>query len=291
VRFSSHEAQERHCLRRRRGPGDTAGSQHPARPGHPPHRGRGEEVRAPAEGRNRPGQGERPVHRPAHQPPRLRRDDHLGDLQGPLADRAVLQGAQAESEGQDLRGHQRERAAHPDLDSTHRPAADQVDEAPVPGGLVPVPDGRRPSLEPLCLPRFAGLVGRPGLMGRRSTADNAAQPVDPGYWTADLTRRGDLNREYGLKRREIQQPRDGSGQIRAVLDSSVARYRKAIDEIGVLRGVIPICCECKKIRVDEKSWERIDTYISAHSEVRFSHGFCEDCMRKLYPEEVDSVLE
>ena len=60
--------------------------------------------------------------------------------------------------------------------------------------------------------------------------------------------------------------------------------QRALDEIKTLRGIIPICANCKKIRDDDDSWQRIEEYISAHSEAVFSHGICPDCVKKLYPD-------
>ncbi len=61
------------------------------------------------------------------------------------------------------------------------------------------------------------------------------------------------------------------------------RLEKAQKEIKVLRGIIPICASCKKIRDDEGYWQQVEAYISEHSEAMFSHGICPDCMEKLYP--------
>lgn len=58
----------------------------------------------------------------------------------------------------------------------------------------------------------------------------------------------------------------------------------ALDEIKTLRGIIPICSHCKKIRDDEGYWEQIEAYISDHSEAQFSHGICPDCAQELYPD-------
>ncbi|MCF8129170.1 MAG: response regulator [Deltaproteobacteria bacterium] len=60
--------------------------------------------------------------------------------------------------------------------------------------------------------------------------------------------------------------------------------QRALDEIKTLRGIIPICSSCKKIRDDDDSWQRIEKYISAHSEAVFSHSICPDCAKKLYPD-------
>ena len=59
---------------------------------------------------------------------------------------------------------------------------------------------------------------------------------------------------------------------------------QALREIKVLRGFIPICASCKKIRNDQGYWQEVEAYIQKHSDARFSHGFCQDCMKKLYPE-------
>jgi PAS domain S-box-containing protein len=52
----------------------------------------------------------------------------------------------------------------------------------------------------------------------------------------------------------------------------------------VLRGFIPICASCKKIRDDKGDWQQIETYIQDRSEAQFSHSVCTDCMKKLYPD-------
>jgi len=58
------------------------------------------------------------------------------------------------------------------------------------------------------------------------------------------------------------------------------KLQKALDEIKTLHGIIPICSYCKKIRDDKGAWERIEEYISNHSEAQFSHGICPECYKK-----------
>jgi len=60
--------------------------------------------------------------------------------------------------------------------------------------------------------------------------------------------------------------------------------KDSIETIKTLRGLIPICASCKKIRDDKGYWNQIETYIQKHSEAEFSHGICPECARKLYPE-------
>ena len=57
---------------------------------------------------------------------------------------------------------------------------------------------------------------------------------------------------------------------------------EALEEVKTLKGIIPICCYCKKIRDDDGYWENVADYISKHSEAEFSHGICPDCMEKHY---------
>jgi len=58
----------------------------------------------------------------------------------------------------------------------------------------------------------------------------------------------------------------------------------ALAEVKTLSGLLPICASCQKIRNDKGYWDRIETYIQAHTEATFSHSLCPDCARKLYPD-------
>ena len=60
------------------------------------------------------------------------------------------------------------------------------------------------------------------------------------------------------------------------------QLEQALKEVKVLRGLIPICFSCKKIRDDQGYWHTIEAYIQAHSEVDFSHGLCPECMDKRF---------
>jgi PAS domain S-box-containing protein len=67
--------------------------------------------------------------------------------------------------------------------------------------------------------------------------------------------------------------------------------RKALSEVKKLSGFLPICASCKKIRDDKGYWSEVERYIGEHSEAQFSHSICPDCMRKLYPDFADQILE
>ena len=60
--------------------------------------------------------------------------------------------------------------------------------------------------------------------------------------------------------------------------------KKALAEIKVLRGIIPICANCKKIRDDKGYWHQVETYISKNTDALFSHALCSECITKLYPD-------
>lgn len=62
------------------------------------------------------------------------------------------------------------------------------------------------------------------------------------------------------------------------------RLQKALDEVKTLRGIIPICANCKQIRDDKGFWNEVEKYVSAHTNAEFSHGICPQCMKELYPE-------
>jgi hypothetical protein len=69
------------------------------------------------------------------------------------------------------------------------------------------------------------------------------------------------------------------------------KLEKALSEIKTLQGIVPICAKCKKIRDDKGYWKQLEEYMGTHLDAEFSHGLCPDCMRELYPEVAEKVLE
>ncbi len=61
-------------------------------------------------------------------------------------------------------------------------------------------------------------------------------------------------------------------------------------EVKRLSGLLPICAHCKKVRDDAGYWHQVEMYVMERADVQFSHGICPDCVRKLYPEIADKVL-
>jgi PAS domain S-box-containing protein len=68
--------------------------------------------------------------------------------------------------------------------------------------------------------------------------------------------------------------------VTARVDAQEALRLKLEHEIKTLKGIIPICSYCKKIRSDKDSWQQLEAYITEHSEALFSHGICPSCYEK-----------
>lgn len=77
-----------------------------------------------------------------------------------------------------------------------------------------------------------------------------------------------LNRQVAERTRELQ--------------ASNKKLREALSEIKALQGIIPICSKCKKVRDDQGFWQQVESYISNHSEAKFSHAICPECMKEYY---------
>ncbi len=67
------------------------------------------------------------------------------------------------------------------------------------------------------------------------------------------------------------------------LKKTISELQSALNEIKTLKGMLPICSTCKKIRDDQGYWNQIEAYIMAHSEAEFTHSICPECIKKLYP--------
>jgi PAS domain S-box-containing protein len=67
----------------------------------------------------------------------------------------------------------------------------------------------------------------------------------------------------------------------------IRELNETLAQVRSLRGLLPICASCKKIRDEKGHWQALETYISGHSEAEFSHSICPSCAQRLYPEFVD----
>lgn len=76
-----------------------------------------------------------------------------------------------------------------------------------------------------------------------------------------------------------------------LLNEKNQALERALSEIKTLRSILPMCSHCRKVRDDEGVWERLEAYVSDHTDTRFSHGLCPDCLRALYPDDADEIIE
>jgi hypothetical protein len=68
-----------------------------------------------------------------------------------------------------------------------------------------------------------------------------------------------------------------------LVDRTAQQTRTSMREVKILRGLLPICSFCKKIRKENNIWEHIEQYVTERSEAQFSHGMCPDCLKEHYP--------
>jgi PleD family two-component response regulator len=68
------------------------------------------------------------------------------------------------------------------------------------------------------------------------------------------------------------------------LETQNAQLHEALDNIKTLKGLLPICANCKKIRDDQGYWKQIEAYIEDHSDALFTHGLCPECVKLLIDE-------
>lgn len=90
----------------------------------------------------------------------------------------------------------------------------------------------------------------------------------------------------GGARRDLEQAVSELRAARQDLEDRVAARTKelqeAVEKMDVLRGLLPICCSCKKIRNDQGYWTQVEHFVAEHTGARFTHGICPECTVKLY---------
>jgi len=105
--------------------------------------------------------------------------------------------------------------------------------------------------------------------------DYLTKPFDPG----------ELRARIEVGRRMIE--------MRFELNEKVKELKQALAEVRTLKGIVPICANCKNVRDDQGYWNRVESYLNEHTEADFTHAVCPDCMKRLYPqfEDVSDVKE
>ena len=77
--------------------------------------------------------------------------------------------------------------------------------------------------------------------------------------------------------------------LQQTLADRVRRLEEALSKVKQLQGLLPICSYCKRIRDDQNYWQQVESYISVHSGVQFSHSYCPDCFDKYVKPQLDAL--
>jgi len=88
---------------------------------------------------------------------------------------------------------------------------------------------------------------------------------------------------------QLQQEIAERQRAEAEREQLIGQLQEALANIKTLRGLIPICAACKKIRDDTGYWNQLEGYLHTHTEAEFSHGICPECVRRLYPDLADEM--
>ncbi len=114
------------------------------------------------------------------------------------------------------------------------------------------------------------------------TANNAVGDVIEGlnagaddYLTKPLDR-GELRARLRVGQRTLS--------LETTLRRRIDELNDALAHVKQLQGLIPICMHCKNIRNDGDVWQRVEQYLADRGNVKFSHGVCDECLEKHYPE-------
>lgn len=103
----------------------------------------------------------------------------------------------------------------------------------------------------------------------------------------DYVVKGVTNREFLARIQSLLRIKRVEDRLRAKETAQrkvISELEKALTEIKTLKGLIPICGSCKKIRDDKGYWNEVEAYISTRTNALFSHGICPECTERLYPD-------
>jgi len=95
-----------------------------------------------------------------------------------------------------------------------------------------------------------------------------------------------LHNEHGTLIHALSMIQDITGRKMAEQKQEmlIQELQDAMAKIKLLRGLLPMCAWCKKIRDDNGYWKKVETYIEEHSDAHFTHGICPDCLKENDPE-------
>ena len=78
-------------------------------------------------------------------------------------------------------------------------------------------------------------------------------------------------------------------ELQLELAERVAELEKALSEVKQLRGILPICAYCKKIRDDKNYWQQVESYFALHTDAKFSHSFCPECYEAIVKPQLEQL--
>ena len=91
-----------------------------------------------------------------------------------------------------------------------------------------------------------------------------------------------LFRAMASSRDELRDMNEKLSSLSAEQTTLIVKLQDALAKIKTLRGMLPICAACKKVRDDKGYWSQIEVYVRDHSDAEFTHGLCPDCAQKYY---------
>jgi PAS domain S-box-containing protein len=159
---------------------------------------------------------------------------------------------------------------------------------------------------------FAEMLGHPNgpTLSQRHASEFFLSPEEHANWRDAIEREGTLLRHetqfrradgaliwVEISARALRDGRSGTifyeGSVEDIThrhnsererDRLILELRDALKRVKRLSGLLPICSSCKKIRDDHGYWNQLEVYIQEHSDASFTHSFCPECVRRLYPE-------
>ncbi len=90
--------------------------------------------------------------------------------------------------------------------------------------------------------------------------------------------------ELSDKNRQLEKEITERHRVELEKEQLIANLKEALAKVKTLRGLLPVCSSCNKIRDDHGNWNHVDVYIRDHSEAEITHGYCPECERKHFPQ-------
>jgi sigma-B regulation protein RsbU (phosphoserine phosphatase) len=79
-------------------------------------------------------------------------------------------------------------------------------------------------------------------------------------------------------------------ELQNSLAQRVKELQAALSQVKQLQGILPICSHCNKIRDDQNYWQKVESYVSEHSEAQFSHSICPDCYEQIVQPQLEQMM-